>query len=442
LIISRISKFAHFRLTRLFPVLAILIIVINSQSLPGETSEPDSLTETTDTLVFPDKQPDRKTWEWLLSSPGLLINLPFKIVLKGAELGIGYFYQPQVVGSIYDLLTSDDGLRALRPTYTSRSGAGLKLYQKDLLNQGSMLKLSAKIGLKNRQKYQIKFLRVNVKNNIYSDFILGYRVLANEHFYGQGNEAFEADKSLYSREKGYAKISIFNTIKERLKIIAGLSFEHNNILKGKGEEYPYTINRYALADLPGLENEIRTYGTSIGVNFDSRNSNGGPTSGNEISLEAGIYNQLDDDKYGFSRIVIDVKKYFHLFYGRTLIFRVAGEMTDPLTDKLTPFYQLSQLGTRETIRGFSRSRYRDNDAILGSIEYRYPIRNADRSAVDAILFVDAGQVAGDIFNDFSFGELKIGFGGGFRVWSKEAESIKFTIAKSDEQFRFYLSLNE
>ena len=156
-----------------------------------------------------------------------------------------------------------------------------------------------------------------------------------------------------------------------------------------------------------------------------------------------MYRQLGAEKYGFWRASADITQYIHLFYHRTLVLRVAGEMVQPFSDKDIPFYHLSQLGERETIRGFKRGRFHDRDMLLGSAEYRYPLSRNDRehSGIEAIIFADAGQVSPDITNDFSFDEFRPGYGAGIRFYGEDGMTTKIEFGKSRDGFRFYFVLN-
>ena len=117
--------------------------------------------------------------------------------------------------------------------------------------------------------------------------------------------------------------------------------------------------------------------------------------------------------------------------------RFAGELRDPFKNRQIPFYYLSELGRSETIRGFTRGRFRDRDMVLGSLEYIYPIWEK----MNAHLFFDTGTVASNIFRYFDTADLKNGYGIGFSVWDNEGILGNFTVAHSSDRFRFYLDLN-
>ncbi|MDP8228814.1 MAG: BamA/TamA family outer membrane protein, partial [Candidatus Electryoneaceae bacterium] len=108
-----------------------------------------------------------------------------------------------------------------------------------------------------------------------------------------------------------------------------------------------------------------------------------------------------------------------------------------------PFYHLGELGSDETIRGFTRGRFRDRDLLMGSVEYRYPIYQLKYTrTVDAVLFVDTGQVADNIFQDVAVSMFQVGYGGGFRFYNEDEELVaRLEIGVSKEMFRIYLMVN-
>ncbi len=169
---------------------------------------------------------------------------------------------------------------------------------------------------------------------------------------------------------------------------------------------------------------------------DSRDRPANPSKGSEASLTAGLFQDFDDE-FRFWQLSADLRHYFHLFYNRILSLRVAGELTRPLSDREIPFYYLSELGRQETIRGFSRGRFRDRDMVLASVEYHYPVWRM----INAMLFVDVGHVADDVFNDLSRDNFEFGYGGGIQVWGSEKLTTTFFVGKSQDELRFYFNLN-
>jgi outer membrane protein assembly factor BamA len=395
-----------------------------------------------DTTAYPERRAARESWEKIVSFPGRIVMLPFKLIFKGTNEAVDYLLLPQRVGAVYDFLHSDDGLRAAEPTYSSRGGGGVKIYQKNLISEDSELEFKAGVGLRYRQSYGLEFERVCLPGtSIYSDFLLEYRLEPDESFFGIGPNSNKDDRVSFLWEHTCARAAIGSDLGDKTVVRAALEFERSDIRGGEDPNYGSITEHYTPAELPGLESKVKLLGVGAKLSYDSRNSRGQPTSGKEITLGVEVFDQISGDDYGFLRIKADIKQHLHLFYARTLMLRLASEMTEPLEGRSVPFYHLSELGRGETIRGFSRGRFRDSDAILGSAEYYYPIWQGFASALDAFLFVDGGQVANNIVGDFDPDDLRIGFGGGIRLSGELGEAIRFMMGKSKEGFRFYLDLN-
>ena len=408
-------------------------------SLPAQTSEKDS-SETG--IAYPEKRKNRETWEQVFSFPGQVLVFPIRMVLKGMSWAAGNIYVPGQVGTIYDFFTSDDGLRALRPTYSTRSGGGVKIYQRNLFNEGSELEFSTKMGLNFRQKHQIAFTGINVfSRNVHIDMLLGYRILVNESFFGVGPDSHIDDRTTFAYEKTYSDFTLGANLGPKLAVNGILSFTYNNILGSHESGLTSIYDRYAPSNLPGLETRVQIWGGRLEIRYDSRDAAGAMRSGNEIILSAGRFDQIEFQKYGFWKWTAEIKQYIHLFYGRTMMLRLAGEMIEPLEGRDVPFYYMSEIGRRETLRGFKRGRFRDHDMILGSMEYRYPIRKQAETAFDSFLFVDAGQVARDIAKNFDWCDIQVCCGIGFRMYNRTEEMFRFVLGRSNEQFRVFLVLN-
>ena len=186
-----------------------------------------------------------------------------------------------------------------------------------------------------------------------------------------------------------------------------------------------------------VQHARRVAALSVGVaeqiGWDGRDHPGHTTRGTEGTLSAAVYHQMNGNEYSFFKSRLDVRRYIHLFYDRVLILRVAGEITTHLSDDVIPFYYLSEIGHRSTVRGFDRGRFRDKDSALASIEYRWPIWKL----MDGLLFVDTGQVANDIYREFDRSDLQWSWGGGVRLWGSDGMTAKLEVGRSSDGTRIH-----
>jgi len=85
---------------------------------------------------------------------------------------------------------------------------------------------------------------------------------------------------------------------------------------------------------------------------------------------------------------------------RSIVLALSLESLRPTSSGLVPFYMLPALGGARTLPSFRSDRFRDRDALLGVLEYRYRVWSEpdDRVWVDAVLFTNAGIVAPRVFD--------------------------------------------
>ena len=405
------------------------------------------LAETDSTAVdsakpFPEKMKAREPWEQVLALPGAVINLPFKLTMEAVSHTAGYVFIPGQLGPIYDLLHSDDGLRSLMPTASSRSGVGLKYTHKDFLKTGAKLQIKAMLGLRFRQKYQLTLKRLPVvPGKVYSDISIAYRRLVDESYFGLGNQSIYDNRSSYAQEKTLAEMNLNVDPIRKVNLSLGFNYHLNSVYDGKNSEVPIITQQFDPAYVPGLESGIQMAGVRVGAVYDNVTVNINHTRGFECALFGDYVNEISGSQFGFWKVGLDMTQHVHLFYGRGLKLRFAAEVTEPLENKRIPFYFLSEIGPMETMRGFRRGRYRDLDMFLGSVEYAYPIWHRMGTWLDAVVFVDAGKVTHDITENFSSDYLSNTFGGGFKLFHNNEGLGMFLIGKSDDGIQFYLTFN-
>jgi outer membrane protein assembly factor BamA len=342
-----------------------------------------------------------------------------------------------IIPRVVDYLTSDDGLRGLRPEYSARAGGGPRLFVKDLMTKGSKLNLGASAGLRGRKQLQADFTRIELMaNSLWADLLLRYRFLSDESFFGIGPNPSLDNRTNFAHRQAAAAARLTAGLTPSLSLEIKSGIEFNRVLAGRDNSVPSTDEIYSEIDLPGLETEAGLASVEFTTHLDSRDRPSNPLSGSRASLGAGLFRGLEED-FGFYKLRADFTHHLDLFYNRALVLRVAAEFTEPMSGRGIPFYYLSELGRQESIRGFKRGRFRERDMLLGSVEYRYPIW---RRAVYARLFLDFGKVACSLGSDSYGDNLHTGVGCGIVAWGDDGAVVRMTLARSKDGIRFYLSL--
>jgi hypothetical protein len=409
-------------------------------SPPAELAKPPpdeggtAAADSTDT--FPERVPSKSAWERVVSLPGMIIYLPFWAVFQATGAVIALQANYQIGARLAAIFTSPDGSRGVMPVYSSRSGLGLEFFLKDRPSDGARLNLTGSWGLLGRQLYQARARRIEVfGGRLHMGGQLTFRNMPDERFYGVGPNTSEADETNYQIKTATAELALGQWVTPRFVVGGILGVDHNITGAGKSDKSPSTTDGFP--GLPGLDDEFTVTRATLALFYDGKNRPVRPTGGWEVEARGRIDQEIGDDNFAYTFAFVDVIKYTEIFRERTLFLRLAFQFSDPLSNKQIPFYQLSELGSVETIRGFQRGRFRDFDAILGTVEYRYPVWRT----IDALLFLDAGQVQQDIFRDFGSNDTQFAFGGGFRFWKSEGTLIRLELGKSEDGFKVLFLLN-
>ncbi|UCE67087.1 MAG: BamA/TamA family outer membrane protein [Candidatus Zixiibacteriota bacterium] len=320
-----------------FNLFAFLIIILcfgfsSAHCLEtGTNSGKDSTESPTD---YPQKIPSRTTWEKIVSFPGAVIFVPFKIIYMTSKIAFDIDYEVPYFSKIADLMVSNDGRRSLLPTYGSRRGGGLKYKHKGLISERSVFDITSTIWMRNRSMQRIRFRDLDLHGGVVTaGFNAEYFLLPDERFYGIGMDSEKNGKTNFAWEKISFNFSIGKRFFERLNFKGVFAYQRNNILPGRDNTIPSTTDIYDDISLPGLETGIELTGGNLGIEFDSRNHPGRPTAGWELSLGAGLLQQSGGDRFGFWESSFDIKRYVHLFYHRYMVFRIAARSAKPLPNK-------------------------------------------------------------------------------------------------------------
>jgi outer membrane translocation and assembly module TamA len=138
-------------------------------------------------------------------------------------------------------------------------------------------------------------------------------------------------------------------------------------------------------------------------------------------------------EYTFLHHGVEATGYFDLYAGsRVLVLRGVVEGVEGKTENI-PFSELPRLGGPSRLRGYPLDRFRDEKAVVGTVEYHYPIHQY----VAGALYADVGRVAESYDELFEGGGWNTGFGAGFIFRSRDNVVFTFDVAYGDGvQFHF------
>ena len=394
------------------------------------------------------RMPEKNIAQQIIAVPTVILKFPFFVTGKGIKYTATFIDNTALIPRTKALLTSDDGLVALYPTVGlgGRSGfAGeLKFFNKRFLKKGNRLSLQASYSTNRHQDHYIRYQIPEMIGPLFLDMRGGYQVKTNEDFFGIGNETERGDndrnRTNFRHEELGGELTVGAAWAKWLRTQLLIDYTDHIIEDGDGT-YDSTLDVFDLQTTPGLDGAA-LLGLGGSIAFDTRDNGFYPSRGGLAEFSVTLFNQVDEDNYGFTRYTMELSRYLTLFRpGRIFAIRLLGEVNTRLSDdKETPFFERANLGGATSLRGYSTGRFRDKDLILLNVEYRYPIWDAYRDlrgAADAVVFVDIGRVFDDLKKD-TFKDYKASYGGGIRARTTEDFVFRAEISRSSEEINLIL----
>lgn len=140
---------------------------------------------------------------------------------------------------------------------------------------------------------------------------------------------------------------------------------------------------YALAEFSSYR------GVEAGLTLDTRNDGDFSTRGSLAHFIYGYNDATSGGDESYIHYSAEIQRFQKVYrHNRAIVVRgfMEGMIADD--DDALPYTELSSLGGRDCLRGFSRDRFTDTHAILLTTEYRYPVT----SKIQGRLFGDWGRV--------------------------------------------------
>jgi hypothetical protein len=323
---------------------------------------------------------------------------------SGAGLVFGVGYRDLAVGSVYP----DD----------------------DLPNRVD-IDVGAAYSLRN---YSLGRARVTVKNigGAPLDVAVWGRLyeFPEEDFFGLGPDSAEEDRTSYQLNSSEFGTDVSWLPGGGFNLSAGAAYLNPRIGSGQDPRFPSTDETFDPATIPGYQAQPDFLRLNGGISFDYRDNAFLPRSGGFYRINYFDYQDRDLNAYDFRQLHGDLEQYVPLGHKfRVLAFRASAVVSDADSGQEVPFYYQPTLGGGERLRGFREFRFRDENSILFTAEYRWQAW----WALDMALFVDTGKVAHDR-SDLDLNNLETTYGLGFRFHSNSAFVGRLDLAFSPEGF--------
>ncbi|MBP1684886.1 MAG: outer membrane protein, family [Deltaproteobacteria bacterium] len=330
--------------------------------------------------------------------------------------------------------------------------AGIKLAERDLLDSGTSLDLDATYALNQQQAFEFSVasprlldgrLLLLLRARYYSD--------PQRDFFGLGNDSVDGPVSTHEIGSAEGGLSIGWRPFERLSLNFEVGIRKVHIGRGDPDDsipLPNTTPQ-KFPDLPGVGGGV-VNPIALSLVWNSRDDVMRPTRGWRILLKALHTDKSLASDYEFTRLLFD-GGYLRAFNSERQIvgLRVNGEWIEAPTNQL-PFWEMSELGGADTLRGFFPHRFVGKGRVLINLELRSRLVEFDffhlwHVRLDGVAFADMGRVyltGSEIDEEFHLdseifdrltADFQFSYGPGLRIALSEALVARIDLGFSKEE---------
>jgi|SRR5688572_3891153 len=299
------------------------------------------------------------------------------------------------------------------------------LYRKDrIFDTPLSFSASAQASLSRYQKYTMAVEAPDLAGRrMFASFNFGYRNFPQEDFYGIGSDSKEENRVNYSLEDTNYNLTVGVRPARSLAIGTRIGLLNNHTGPGTDIRFPSIERVFDVVAFPGLYIQPDYSYVGAFAAYDTRSEPLNPRSGGLYRVETTHFDDRDFSQYSFQGWKIEAQQYFPFFNERRVIAaRARLQLTDTHPGQQVPFFLLPALGGSEDLRGFSELRFRDKQALVMNLEYRWEAF----SGLDLALFGDAGNVFHGI-RDITLHNLHTSYGVGARVNTKKSVFLRIDV---------------
>jgi len=404
-----------------------------AQTVNSDTLRQSSV-EATDSTQHPNQIPyrsNRTVAEHLLRTPAYVLHGLTRPLGWAAVWGVKnvlpvyqrYFTGPRAVVPVLDLGTE-----------TGAAG-GFLAYDRHLFGSDHSARLRAVWGSRDVNDFSARYtLPRPLGKNTSLSLSAQYFNDPSKRFFLRGNRADQRDEARFSLEQFQVSARLNYEPGSLLGSHLTVEFEDattepSEVDEEEGDLLPTTIS--GLGDSERLQ--IQT-----GLTIDGTREGPRATSGTRVNLGLRYNHELGDDRFRYGGYAVEVQQFVPILIlpeTRRLALRARLQQSETLGgERDIPFYELSRLGSENTLRGFENERFSDEGSLLFNAEYRYPIWDN----LDALLFADVGQVFGGL-GDIADNRFHPAGGAGVHLLGADGPRFRFEVAVSAENVRVILT---
>jgi hypothetical protein len=266
-----------------------------------------------------------------------------------------------------------------------------------------------------------------------------HRDLAQEDFFGLGLESERLDRTDYSLRETAVGSELDVGLSRTVGLRIGGDVRRLGARSGENRALPSPEIRFGPAAIAGYGDDFAYATIGAALFWDTRDEPEYPRRGSLIQGDLRQFIGLGTGDPGFRRFGVELQNALPLpGHDHGLVTRFRADWLDHGSETEIPFFFTRGLGGSHSLRGFPLNRFRGEDLVLATVEYRSAILPGK---LDAVVFWDTGG-AYRSFSDMRLGGLEHSFGAGIRVLRRDRILLRLEVAQGSEGLRFLVSFSK
>jgi hypothetical protein len=298
-------------------------------------------------------------------------------------------------------------------------GGGFALgpgYRFHVTDDGVFVDLSAGISLKGYKAVDANvrwWQALDERVELWTDF--RYEDFPQEDFFGLGFASSEATRTSYDFDSTEFTVRGLYRLITWARVGTSVGYIRPDIGPGTDKGFPSIEQVFTDVEAPGLLDQPNFLHTTLFGEVDYRDVRGNPRDGGFYRASFGFWDDRTLEQFDHKRFDMVLTQHVPLTASKSHVItgRLGTSYVNNETGERVPFYFLAYVGGVDTIRSYREFRFKDENALWMTGEYRFiPIKWVSFAA-----FIDAGEVTPN-WNDIDFRGLKNGYGFGVRMHSR------------------------
>jgi hypothetical protein len=315
---------------------------------------------------------------------------------------------------------------------------GLEYLRTDLTSAHLKFRSAAQTTFHGDRKFDLEIGAPSISSGRYfAEFYAVHHNYSRLNYYGPGPDSSKDGRTDFRLEDTAMDLTFGVRPMKRLAIGSSAGYVFNNVGPGTDSRFASADKVYSPSQAPGINVQANFLRTGAFAQYDWRDNPDGPRHGGNYFAQFNDYRDRTLGVSDFRRLDLEAQQFVPVLNDRRVFaFRARSTLTYAGEGRPIPFYMQPSLGGAEDLRGYRPYRFRGDNLLAMSAEYRWEVF----SGLDMAVFGDAGQVF-MAKSDLRLSQMETDLGFGLRFNQRNKTFLRVDVGFSHEGFQVWVKFN-